>query len=106
MVVVDRLVAGRGGHAADQRVGGIAAEGKCRVFAGASEVAVDGLSHQQGHGDSPTSRLVSEVAEGGFRKPEIGCHEAWHDGTTISRYTDAVNGLPRHGKSGAVARIL
>jgi len=92
MVVVDRLVAGRCGHAADQRVGGIAAERQRRILAGASEVAVNGLSHERGHRHSPTSRLVSEVAEGGFGKPEIGRHEVSHDGITISRYFDAVNG--------------
>jgi hypothetical protein len=92
VVVVDRLVAGRRCHAADQGVGGIAAEGKRRILARASEVAVNGLSHEEGHRDSPTSSLVSEVAEGGFGKSEIGRHELSHDGTTISRYRDDVNG--------------
>ena len=92
VVVVDRLVAGRRCDAADQGVGGIAAEGKRRIFTDTPEVAINGLSHEEGHRDSPTSRLISEVAEGGFGEPEIGRHELSHDGIMISRYCDAVNG--------------
>jgi hypothetical protein len=92
VVVVDRLVAGRRCDAADQGVGGIVAERERRIFTDTSEIAVNGLSHEEGHRDSPPSRLVSEVAEGGFGKPKIGRHELSHDGITISRYCDAVNG--------------
>jgi len=95
MVVVDRLVASRRCDAADQGVGGIAAERKRRILARASEVAVNSLSREEGHRDSPTSCLVSEVAEGGLGKPEIGRHELAHDRITILRYRDAVNGKQR-----------
>lgn len=99
MVVVHRLIAGRGRHAPDQRVGGIAAERKRRVRLGAPEISVDRLADEKGHGHPAPFGLVSKFAERGFGKAKVCRHEPSHGDMTRSPYREYVKRTGREGLS-------
>ncbi len=83
--MVDRFVARRALHAANDCIGGIVSVGGSGLVIGAAEVAIDRFTHDGRQGHAPPPGLVPELPVGRLVEAEVRGDISSHHDMTISR---------------------